>query len=180
MLGKIICYFGFGLLGLLVAVMLHFTRYEPMNPGTKMPELMFEGKMGNERLIHDSTMTMVIIWFHPDCEHCLYQLTQINAHIDLLRDTKFFFLTAEKDFPSTRHLGLWPNLTSADHVRFGVLDKESFKASFGKVITPTTFIFNKQGKLVEKIFGEVKIQKIQYLLDGMKIQEQNKNSSTVY
>jgi peroxiredoxin len=177
--GKTIYYLSFGILGVLVAVMLHFGRYQRMNPGSKMPDLIFEGKMGKELLVHDSTMTTIIIWFHPDCEHCLYQLTRINAHIDELSNTKFFFLTADKHFPSTRHLGLWPNLTSAGHVRFGILDKERFMALFGKVITPTTFIFDRRGRLIEKIFGEVKIRKIQYILDSINVPEHGKKHSGV-
>jgi peroxiredoxin len=177
--GKIFYYLSFGILGVFLALMLHFTKYQRMNPGAKVPDLIFEGKMGKECLVHDSTMTTVIVWFHPDCEHCLYQLTQIDAHIHVLSSTKFFFLTADKNFPSTRHLGLWPNLTSAGHVRFGILDRERFMASFGKVITPTTFIFDRQGHLIEKIFGEVKIKKIQYVLDSVNIPEHGKSRSAV-
>jgi peroxiredoxin len=179
MLGKIFYYLAFGILGLTVALMIHGNRHKRMNPGTKIPELIFEGKMGKENLTNDDDKTTVIIWFHPDCEHCLYQLTQINAFIDLLSNTKFFFLTAERKFPSTRHLGLWPNLTTAEHVRFGVLEKERFMASFGKVTTPTTFIFNKRGILVEKIFGEVKFQKIRRVLESIKTPTRSGGSGSV-
>ena len=127
--------------------------------------------MGKESIERDQEKSTVIVWFHPDCEHCLYQLARLNDHIDQLVDARFFFVTSEKNFPTNYHLGLWPQLTSSAHVRFGILDKESFSNSFGRVVTPTTFIFNKEGKLEEKLFGEVKIEKIQRLIDKPNVPE---------
>ena len=171
MRGKIINYFSFILIGLFVALMIQLKKNEIMKPGARMPQLTFEGKMGKEYLINDYKTPTVIIWFHPDCAHCLYQLTEINDHLHLLGETKFFFLTADRNFPANKHVGLWPNLTSTNQVRFGILDKERFTTSFGKVVTPTTYIFNKQGNLEKKLLGEVKIGKIHRIIQNLNARE---------
>ena len=131
--------------------------------------------MGKDYLTRDREKSTVIIWFHPDCEHCLYQLTQINDHIHLLKGVRFFFFTAEKNFPAAQHLGLWPRLTSSAFVHFGIVDKENFSAVFGRIVTPTMFIFNREGKLEEKLYGEVKIGKIQRLISHSTVPEYEKS-----
>jgi peroxiredoxin len=154
---------------------MYFSKSDPMRPGTMLPILTFEGEMGKEYIENDAKKSTIIVWFHPDCEHCLYQLTLINDHIHLLEKVKFFFLTAEKKFPAVHHLGLWPRLTAAENVRFGILEEERFMTSFGQVVTPTMFVFNRQGKLEEKLFGEVKIEKIKRLIDDPIVQEHEKS-----
>jgi hypothetical protein len=162
-------------IGILIALLFNLKKSVIIQPDALLPDLTYEGKMGTELIERDSTKNTVVVWFHPDCEHCIYQLSLINDHIQLLGGARFFFLTAAKNFPASIHLGLWPALTSAEQVRFGILDEEKFTASFGRVVTPTIFIFNRQGRLKEKLFGEVKIDKIKNLITNPVIPKHEKS-----
>jgi hypothetical protein len=128
--------------------------------------------MGTSKIIADSGKATVIVWFHPDCEHCIYQLDIINYNLSLFNETKFYFLTDEIIFPQKRHLGKWTTLTSANNVQFGIIRLDIFKKYFGSVVKPSTFIFDQRGKLINKILGEVKIQKLLELTNTILVPEQ--------
>jgi hypothetical protein len=64
----------------------------------KLSNLTLEGKMGQENISFDTHHSTVIVWFHPECDHCRYQLDVINNNIRRLRTARFLFITAEKDF----------------------------------------------------------------------------------
>jgi hypothetical protein len=147
---------------------------EKFTEGSAMPVITYNGNVGKKVIEKDSTQTTVIIWFHPDCEHCLYQLDIINKNFLSFHDAEFFFFTDDEIFPEARHLGRWPNLTSADNVRFGIIERFTFENYFGSVMMPSFYIFNKKGKLTKKIFGEIKIQKLLELINMKTVPEQNK------
>jgi len=159
--------------GCIILLILFTKKTEKFNEGSAMPVLAYEGNMGKKVIERDSIKTTVIIWFHPDCQHCLYQLDIINRNFFSFHEVKFFFLTDDLIFPEDRHLGKWPNLTSADNVQFGIVGQSVFEHHFGSVVKPSIFIFNEKGKLTKKVFGEVKIKKLLELLNIVLVPEQN-------
>jgi len=54
----------------------------------------------------------------------------------------------------------WPNLVNSSKVLWGIVDKKQFRETFGGKGFPTTFIFDNQGVLNSKLFGEPKLDKI--------------------
>ena len=160
--------------GLLTVLILNTQNTEKLAPGANLPLLSYEGKMGEVKIERDSTKTTVIIWFHPECEHCLYQLHVINKHLFAFSEARFFFFTDDYKFPQDRHLGKWTNLTSSENVRFGIIDKGMFTSHFGPVVKPSLFIFNRKGKLTNKMFGEVKKEKLMELINAYIVPEQDR------
>jgi hypothetical protein len=75
--------------------------------------------MGKDSIINDPTRPTVIVWFHPECEHCRYQLDVLNKNIRQLGDARFFFITAERDYFHKNFSIAWPDLVQSPHVSFG-------------------------------------------------------------
>jgi peroxiredoxin len=113
-----------------------------------------------------STQNTIIVLFERKCEHCQYQLKQFNAHLNEFDDTKIFLLTTEQDFFNKNYLDQFDILAQAENVNWGIIDKKQFKGIFGSMVLPSIFLFNKPGKLINKIRGEVRIEKIVTTLDG--------------
>jgi thiol-disulfide isomerase/thioredoxin len=102
---------------------------------------------------------VLIVRFHPECEHCQYEISQIfrseipelvsrtllisSDHPDSIR--KFLYQFNKIDYPSI--------IALAD-------SSDSFGSIFGKDIVPSNYIYNKELKLVKVIFGEVKTETI--------------------
>jgi hypothetical protein len=145
--------------------------------GKRMLNLTIEGKMGQETISFNSTLNTILIWFYPECEHCLYQLNTINNHLERLPATRIIFLTGERTFFSNNYRIHWPNLIKSSHVLFGIVDKSRFIDEFGPVITPSLLFFNHEGILKEKLLGEVKIAKIVKLIQKYTVPEQMMSGS---
>jgi hypothetical protein len=133
--------------------------------------------MGQENISFDTHHSTVIVWFHPECDHCRYQLDVINNNIRRLRTARFLFITAEKDFFRKKFNFAWPDLVESPYVLFGIIDKSKFIDEFGPVITPSLLFFNRSGELKEKLYGEVKVDKIIQLINKHPVPEQMMSGS---
>lgn len=138
----------------------------------RLSKLKIEGKMGQEIFSQDSSRPTVLIWFHPDCEHCQYQLTTINCNMERLQMVRFLFITDEKTFFSNNYRIKWPDLVQSSKTIFGIIEKSRFIREFGPVITPSLLFFNHDGILKKKLLGEVKIEKIVQLINNHPVPEQ--------
>ena len=137
-----------------------------------LSEVRYEGIMGKDSIINDPTRPTVIVWFHPECEHCRYQLDVLNKNIRQLGDARFFFITAERDYFQKNFSIAWPDLVQSPHVSFGIIEKSRFINEFGPVVTPSLLLFNHGGILKEKLYGEVKVEKILQLIKKHPVPEQ--------
>jgi hypothetical protein len=143
----------------------------------KVLNITFEGKMGQEHISFDRYHSTVIVWFHPECEHCRYQLDVISRNIHRLQKVRFLFITGEKDFFQKKLSLAWPDLVKSSHALFGIIDNSRFIDEFGPVITPSLLFFNHSGELKEKLLGEVKVDKIIQLIDKHPVPEQMMSGS---
>jgi hypothetical protein len=142
-----------------------------------LSDLNFEGEMGQEIISSDSTRTTVIVWFHPECEHCRYQLDEINDNIRRLQAARFLFITDERAFFAKKFNIAWPDLVQSSHAIFGIIDRSKFIDEFGPVITPSLLFFNHRGILKEKLLGEVKFEKIVQMINKHPVPEQMMSGS---
>ncbi len=137
-----------------------------------LSKVRYEGIMGKDSIISNPTRHTVIIWFHPECEHCRYQLDVLNTNIRQLGDARFFFITDERDYFRKNFSIAWPDLVQSPHVSFGIIEKSRFINEFGPVVTPSLLFFNYGGVLKEKLYGEVKVEKILQLIKKHPVPEQ--------
>ena len=108
---------------------------------------------------------VLVIRFHPECEHCQYEISEIlksnipssdirvvmvsSAHPDSIG--KFFSQFDLSDYPS-----IIP-LVDTSYI-FGDI--------FGSDIIPSNYIYNKELNLVKALYGEVKTETILKYLTG--------------
>lgn len=158
----------------IMAILINSPGKSTIKHGSILPLLIYEGKTGMNKIERENNKTTVIVWFHPNCGHCLYQLNVFNDNINAFNETRLFFLTESRIFPQKKHLGKWQNLTSAVNVKFGITSRDVFCDLFGPVVNPSIFIFDKAGVLISKIYGEVKLEKLLELINHNIVPEQDR------
>ena len=102
---------------------------------------------------------VLIVRFHPECEHCQYEISQIfKSEIPTLISTT---LLISSDHPDSirKFLKQFNNIDYPSIVALADTS-DSFGSIFGKDIVPSNYIYNKELKLVKVILGEVKTETI--------------------
>lgn len=121
----------------------------------------FESLEGKQICIDEfaPSIPTVIIYFHPECEHCQYEAKEIGIHTSEFVNTNLIMITPDhsiqriKDFAAKNHLWEIDNFIL-------LLDKRiAFKHYFGTATIPSVFIY-KDNKLIKKYIGETKIEAI--------------------
>ncbi len=102
-------------------------------------------------------ISSLIIYFHPDCEYCQEQAAGINKQIDDFNNFQLLFIS-HADSAAIKSFSNKYGLSGHQNIVF-LEDKDLiFKSIFGKTPVPSSFIYNKQGKLVKQFKGEAKIE----------------------
>ncbi|WP_114790849.1 redoxin domain-containing protein [Niabella yanshanensis] len=117
---------------------------------------------GSDSLIKDKST--VIIYFNTGCEHCQYETNQILKNAETLQKSNFLLVSSEsenllRNFYRQYNLSAFPFvrlLRDADNIMYQI---------FGAKSVPTIFIYAKNGHLLKKYDGEVKIEA---LIDAVK------------
>lgn len=101
----------------------------------------------------------VIIYFHPECEHCQYEAQELLANKTKFVNTKILMVSPA---PLAQLKQFYTDYQLAEISFLNVLwDKErKFEGYFGASTFPTIFIYNGKNKLLKKYKGEAKIEAI--------------------
>ncbi|KAF0146845.1 MAG: hypothetical protein FD143_3213 [Ignavibacteria bacterium] len=102
----------------------------------------------------------------------------MNRRVDELAATDIYLITTEKSFFQDSVYKKQINLISAENVKFGLVAEDEYKEKFGIMATPAFYFFDTRGKLVEKIIGETKFDRLLGLIrraDGSKHQSGGTN-----
>lgn len=159
---KITSIFIFGVFITITAwLIIEGSKPEILPVGSKLPELTIK-TIDSKVKVQSDNMPVVILYFSTECPHCRYELNLINDEVEKINNVNFYMLTSEKDFFIKKlHLS-WEKLVNSKNFEFGIVNKDEFVSSFGGKVTPALFFFNVERKLTNKIFGEVKLEKILY------------------
>ncbi|MBP6755504.1 MAG: redoxin domain-containing protein [Bacteroidia bacterium] len=106
----------------------------------------------------------VFLYFNSECEHCQNEAEQIRDNLKKFEKVQLIFISFEEpkkilDF-ATKY-----KLIGYDKITFLCDSKVSFATTFDVNSLPAVVIYDKNKKLLEKIKGEVKIEKILKQLD---------------
>ena len=135
-------------------------RPEVLPLGSELPELEYLTQNGKNYLKPDSGQVMLVMLFHPDCEHCEYQLNRFNDQSEKLDSMSLVLLTTDQKIFVNDKIKTWPVLSQLNNVGWGIVERNHFKDLFGSFAYPSSYIFNQSGILSHKIRGEVKIEKL--------------------
>jgi thiol-disulfide isomerase/thioredoxin len=102
---------------------------------------------------------VLILFYHPECEHCQYQITTLFKSQTVTSGLHVLLISnAEKEvirsFLKENNLLEYPGVIAL------VDETYSFTKYFGTELVPATFIYNKELKLVKYFQGEVKPETI--------------------
>ena len=128
--------------------------------GTELPSLVFEGCNGMDTLRVMEGQPVLLILFSKRCSHCLYEMDLLEKHFAELDGCQLYVITLDKDFRLCEDPLRWLNLASSERVKWCRAGRAVFKSAFGGTVSPSLFAFDGQGRLKNKIRGEVKIEKI--------------------
>jgi len=135
------------------------SKSEVLPTGSKIPTISFLTHNGSETITETNNKTF-IIFFSKDCPHCIYELKILNENIERLGATKIYLLTADKDYLENEEISSFSNLLNFKNATFGIVNKNDFEAKFGSMVLPTLYFFNTERKLIAKIKGETKFERI--------------------
>lgn len=98
----------------------------------------------------------LIIYYNSDCDHCQYEAEQISKHIKQFKTHQILMISFE---PIENILAFREKYNLETEIITFLQDpKYEFDDIFGNSPIPTSFIYNKNKKLVNQFKGEVKIE----------------------
>ena len=107
---------------------------------------------------------VLIIRFHPECEHCQYEITGLLKSKIPSTDINIILISSATPDTIRKFLGRF-NLADFPSVIPLVDTSYIFGDIFGSDFVPSNYIYNKEHNLVKAISGEVKTETIlKYLL----------------
>ncbi|MDP3434845.1 MAG: redoxin domain-containing protein [Bacteroidota bacterium] len=112
----------------------------------------------------DPILPIVIIYFHPECEHCQYEAREIGIHASEFANVNLLMVTPDNSIQRIKDFAAENHLWEIDNFEL-LLDKSNtFKRSFGTTTIPSVFIY-KNKNLIKKYIGETKIEAILMVIE---------------
>jgi hypothetical protein len=108
---------------------------------------------------------VLIVRFHPECEHCQYEISQIFKSDIPNLVSKAVLISSDYPDSISKFLEQF-NFSDYPSVIALADTSDSFSNFFGKDIVPSNYIYNKDLKLVKVLYGEVKTETISKYLQG--------------
>ncbi len=103
---------------------------------------------------------VVIIWFNPLCEHCTYETGDILKNFVLFRDIDILFIS-DAGHDLLAEFSFTYRLDTIPQIRVLQSGYDYFATKFGNPPSvPTTYIYNKEHRLVKVFLGEASVQAI--------------------
>lgn len=113
--------------------------------------------LDSTRFIFPLAKPVVFILYNSTCEHCQYELSQINAEINSFNNIELVFLSSEP-IPAIKQSAL--PFEGNRNVNFVKINPEDVFANFGTVRYPTILIYGTNSKLIKEFKGETKVEAI--------------------
>jgi peroxiredoxin len=108
----------------------------------------------------DQSKPLVLVYFHPECEHCQYEAQEIGQNAVTFSNCQLIMITQDdslqrvKSFCETNHL--W----EVDNIEVLIDSDNQFKKVFGKAVIPSVYIYGTNRKLKKQFLGETRIDLI--------------------
>lgn len=102
---------------------------------------------------------VLIVKFHPECEHCQYELTEIFNSPIPKTGIKVLLITNAEIGKTTDYISTF-ELAGRNNIITLIDTAAVFGEIFGRDIVPSNFIYDRDLKLVAALFGEYKVESI--------------------
>jgi len=108
----------------------------------------------------DKTKSMVIIYFHRNCEHCQYEAREIGQNDGAFKNCQLLMVSANDSVRALEKFCNMYNLWEVDNIEVLIDKQNRFKQTFGRAIIPSVYIYDRNQKLKKNFFGETKLEAI--------------------
>jgi len=102
---------------------------------------------------------LVLIYFNSECEHCQYELSQLNENIAEFEGIQFVLMSSE-NLSTIKSTSVKYELDRFDNIQFVKINPENVFDNFGSLSVPNIFIYGADGKLIKEFRGETKMEAI--------------------
>lgn len=131
-----------------------------------LPEFSFytlENQLFSTKELKPET-SVIISYFHPECEHCQYEAKDMVKHQQDFKNTQILMISPA-DINEIQQFAEKCNLQQLQNLIILHDTAYVFEDTFGESAFPTLFIYSKQHQLIKKFSGEVKAVKIIEILN---------------
>lgn len=113
----------------------------------------------------DRQKPTVIIYFHPECEHCQYEASEIGKQAEQFEKANMILITPDNSTKRVEAFATKYHLWGVDNLVVLLDHKNNFKNHFGTAVIPSIFIYGADHKLLKVYKGETKMEAIIGSLD---------------
>ncbi|MCY1722667.1 redoxin domain-containing protein [Prolixibacteraceae bacterium Z1-6] len=126
-----------------------------------LPEVDFLSFYGDSVSLHsfDPTKPLLLVYFHPDCEHCQYEAQAISQTSHALNECQLVMVTADDSLQRVKRFCNTNQLWEVNNIEVLIDTENKFKPTFGKAVIPSIYIYENR-KLTQQFLGETKIESI--------------------
>jgi peroxiredoxin len=127
-----------------------------------LPAACFASLRGNQVNLHDfgNLKPVIIIYFHPECEHCRYEAAEIGQHACDFEKCQLVMVTSDDSLARIEAFCANNQLWEVGNIEILTDKQNRFQEVFGKTAIPSVFIYNTERKLVRFFMGETKTDAI--------------------
>jgi thiol-disulfide isomerase/thioredoxin len=102
----------------------------------------------------------VIIYFHPECEHCQYEASEIGKQPERFGKVNMIMITPDDSTKRVEAFAIKYRLWEVDNLAILLDRKSQFRDQFGASVIPSVFIYGSDKKLLKMYKGETKMDAI--------------------
>jgi peroxiredoxin len=124
---------------------------------TKLPPLEIQLNDGSKVSVKDLPGKVALIMFFPDCDHCQREAAQIQKNITGFKDYTLYFISSAP-FEDINHFASTYQLNNYKNVVFARAEAKNVIETFGPIETPSIYLYDKNGVLIETFAGEIAIE----------------------
>ncbi|MDJ1473689.1 TlpA family protein disulfide reductase [Xanthocytophaga flava] len=137
------------------------TSTQQASPETKPQLPNFQVKDMEGKLISISQLPQnrptIVFFFHPDCEHCQAEATELQKYTDRFANTNFLMITWD-EIPKIQ--GFMQKYKLKAPITAYKIDNNTLFQTYGVLRLPAVYIYNSQNDLIQQFNGEAKIDAI--------------------
>ena len=105
----------------------------------------------------DTSIPSLIFYFHPECEHCQYEASEIGLNAAEFINTNIIWITPDDSLERVDEFITSNHLWEVDNLAVLLDHENTFQQFFGNSPFPTVFIYQNDS-LQTKFVGETKIE----------------------
>jgi peroxiredoxin len=136
-------------------IVVHAMQPPALAIASQMPAIAYRAASDSSTLVPARNQPTLVVFFHTACEYCTQEFARLNADTARLAGAAVYLLSPEKSLDFAGMKRRWPALTAASNVIVGSVAAGEFEKSFGTLLTPAHFVFDAEGRLVDRVVGLV-------------------------